>query len=70
MLKHLIDLRDFSYVMLKKRGGEARAENEYKFQVMAFCCVYNLIIVSVFLITVIKLGVTLSSIMQGVGQVC
>lgn len=63
MLKHLIDLRDFSYVVLKKQNGEAYAEKGYKFQVMAFCCVYNLTFVVIVVTIFRKLGGTLPAVM-------
>ncbi len=40
MLKHLVDLRDFCYVMLKKRWGESYAEQGYKFRFMILHCGY------------------------------
>ena len=64
MLNYLIDLRDFSYVVLKKYNGEAYAENGYKFQVMAFCCVCYLIVAEIIVVSILKIGVTFPPIMH------
>lgn len=64
MLHHIIDLRDFSYVILKKHNGEAYAENGYKFQVMAYCCVYYMIVAEIIVVSILKLGVTFPPVMH------
>lgn len=63
MLKHLIELRDFSFVMLKKQNGEAYAEQWYKFQVMVFCAFYNFAFCSLIIVLILKAGIALPSIM-------
>ncbi|MFC5540186.1 hypothetical protein ACFPQ1_38170 [Rhodocytophaga aerolata] len=40
MLKHLVDLRDFCYVFLKKKMGESYAEQGYAFRFMVLLCGY------------------------------
>lgn len=63
MLSYLIDLRDFSYAILKKYNGEAHAENGYKFQLMAYCCVCYMIVAEVVIMSNNKIRGYFSPIM-------
>ncbi|QHT66797.1 hypothetical protein GXP67_09070 [Rhodocytophaga rosea] len=64
MIKHLVDLRDFCYVMLKKRWGEAYAEQGYAFRFIVFHCGYYIAFWTLIAILQYKAGIPVSPIVK------
>lgn len=60
LIKHLVDLRDLCYVMLKKRWGESYAEQGYEFRVMVLHCGYYIALWTIIAILQYKAGIPVS----------
>ncbi len=64
MLKHLVDMRDLCYAMLKKQWGESYAQQGYAFRVMVLHGGYYVALWTIIAILQYKAGIPVSPIVE------